>query len=452
MLSPLFGNLNPLGFKFFASSDLLEFLLRDDYTTSDAAPVNTPRTCEPGAGILNFTQTGANNEFTISDERLIFPIEPNTGSSGALSDETFTRTPGLALATTNIIHSPKPNGTSGGFPAMWKASQNVDGTTTGGARWGLIFVAGTIRAAANTAVAVSLRSYWYGARYKCVTVLLSTGAVMFVKGANCFDWTCLFISTSGTNTPLYAGLMTFANGGLISQKTFRVAQLPEQFETSSGFVVNQQLSAEDCAVLDALFVGDDATITKQLVSSGDSISIGLAADTGITLFAEQATNILGSEWDPRSIGAGGNTIAAVTAANATRVLALYDATLERNLVVYYVGTPDILSLTSLATIQSNLTTLIQNAVAGGFEVVACTHASMGGTANDSAVEALRQDVATWLRAEYLNIGATYLADIANTVIGAPGACNNLTYSLDKVHLTNAAHAIMGQTIAAAISA
>ena len=41
----------------FARKGGVEFLLRDEFTTPDAAPITSPRTCEPGPGTLTFVDT-----------------------------------------------------------------------------------------------------------------------------------------------------------------------------------------------------------------------------------------------------------------------------------------------------------------------------------------------------------------------------------------------------------
>lgn len=57
----------------------IEFLLFDTFTTDDAAPVASPRTCEPGPGTLTITDTG--NKVSISGGSVVI-----SGATSGLSD------------------------------------------------------------------------------------------------------------------------------------------------------------------------------------------------------------------------------------------------------------------------------------------------------------------------------------------------------------------------------
>lgn len=565
----------------------LTFLLRDDFTTSDAAPVNTPRTCEPGPGILNFTQTNAANQLSISNTNLVYPRNSTVGNGGAVSSTSYARTPGLALAGSFI------QDVGGGTvaPAVWKALANVNQGAGSGERWGYLLQTGAINCAFGVLGLTALHPLWYGVEYSLVSVLRTSGAYLFIKGGLYLDWTLLFVSKVSSTSPVY-GVIAAGNGAgsFRKQRTFRVSQLPAPFDsdtaftadvhsgsisagqqlthpanfmyeftlttlpgagviaiefrrvdannfwsieitsagainiyttvagvktlrtTSSGFVAGNTIylsayhyfvrilqstgalvsstdfytaqngqvqslgtggaisnltvystetSSEESAILDALFVGKEpANVTKRIVASGDSISIGTGAADVTSIFATKAAAALGDGWGAACQGTGGLSIAGIAALNTERALSLYNSALERNVCVYYAGTNDLLgslsnvaTMTPLATMQSGYSALCQQAKDAGFFVVACTIASLGGTTNyDATVESQRQAFNAWLRLNYTTF-ADALADIgANATIGAPGACDNTTYFIGKIHPTDAGHVVMGQELAAVIPA
>ena len=70
----------------------LTWLLYDEFTTADAAPITSPRTCEPGPGTL--TVTGA--ALSIANDRLVIPA-PSSTWEGVSSIDGFSRAAGLAV-------------------------------------------------------------------------------------------------------------------------------------------------------------------------------------------------------------------------------------------------------------------------------------------------------------------------------------------------------------------
>jgi len=70
----------------------LDWLLYDTFQTADAAPITSPRTCEPGPGTL--TVTG--NALSIANDRLVIPA-PSSTWEGVSSVGGFTLGAGLAI-------------------------------------------------------------------------------------------------------------------------------------------------------------------------------------------------------------------------------------------------------------------------------------------------------------------------------------------------------------------
>jgi len=75
----------------------LVWLLRDLFTTDDAAPITSPRTCEPGPGTLLATEV--DGSFAVTGEELVFTAQttPATGDQKLNADDGITRDAGIGL-------------------------------------------------------------------------------------------------------------------------------------------------------------------------------------------------------------------------------------------------------------------------------------------------------------------------------------------------------------------
>lgn len=97
---PTREELELLGYQFFAAGKHRRgtgsTLLKDEFRTSDAAPIASPRTAEPGPGTLTFVQTDGTQ--AISGGKLVFTAQttPVWGDQG-FSADVQTRAAGLAL-------------------------------------------------------------------------------------------------------------------------------------------------------------------------------------------------------------------------------------------------------------------------------------------------------------------------------------------------------------------
>jgi hypothetical protein len=96
-MTPLGGQLTPLA---TPTAGGPAYLLLDRFTTNQAAPLTSPRTAEPGPGMLEFIDTG--NRFSISGNAL---VSASGGTATTLlfrSPSTYTRVNGLA-ATLKVV-------------------------------------------------------------------------------------------------------------------------------------------------------------------------------------------------------------------------------------------------------------------------------------------------------------------------------------------------------------
>jgi hypothetical protein len=73
----------------------LVYLLRDEFTTDEAAPITTPRTCEPGPGALTLVQT---RPLSISGQKLVFGGAPGSWTTqGGYSEQAILRAAGVVI-------------------------------------------------------------------------------------------------------------------------------------------------------------------------------------------------------------------------------------------------------------------------------------------------------------------------------------------------------------------
>lgn len=86
------------------------FLLRDEFTTLEAAPVASPRDCEPGPGITTFDQT--DGQFLIIADELVWPVQatPTWGDQDFYSTDD---TPAVYARKTGRVYKTRLALTSG---------------------------------------------------------------------------------------------------------------------------------------------------------------------------------------------------------------------------------------------------------------------------------------------------------------------------------------------------
>jgi len=69
----------------------------DNFTTDDAAPITTPRTCEPGPGTWTVTQTG--NDIDLVSGEAVFSGYVSSSDPSLVSVSSYARSIGRALIT-----------------------------------------------------------------------------------------------------------------------------------------------------------------------------------------------------------------------------------------------------------------------------------------------------------------------------------------------------------------
>lgn len=209
--------------------DDLVFLLRDEFTTDQSAPITSPRTCEPGPGTL--TVTDASNVISISSGNLVY--NGVAAAASGLVSGNYSRVAGkcLVLYLNSVTASP-------GSQSFFGIAEN---TTHGNSGW----VAGLALAASGTNHNVAVNSN------ALVGITLSgspTNAKLYfiVRSAGGFvviDNTLQYVSNQLTSS-LYDKV---SGGASALTRTFSVgywrrAQLSAPWDSDYGIATNRVAS------------------------------------------------------------------------------------------------------------------------------------------------------------------------------------------------------------------
>lgn len=180
------------------------WLLDDQFTTAESAPLASPRTAEP-TGTLTLVQT--DGQFSISSNKLNFPAQstPVWGDQGLYRASTFTRAAGLVLfGKLNF----SINGGSSGFLGFGNGSgvsfSNIAGEAIfplPGSGWALLLPTSGNRIVAGIPAAAT--------NYDLAVIARSTGYYFLIKGGAFTNWSLLWASK--TNSANLAP--TFGNAG-----------------------------------------------------------------------------------------------------------------------------------------------------------------------------------------------------------------------------------------------
>jgi hypothetical protein len=224
---------------FSAAGEAVTYLLRDDFITDDAAPLDSPRTCEPGPGTLTAAQN--DGQFSISSGGLQVPVQttPVFGDLGfycnAAGGAAFTRAAGLAL-----LHTINFATLTGGDSTIlgW-----ANATTLGAAT----FEAGALLNSTDfrpySANATSAAALATGNVYAIAYVLRSAGHFLLVKGGAFASWTLVWVNAAGASASMYPGFLNQDNTGTFDN--LRVSSLAAPWATDYGIATQQLSGARD---------------------------------------------------------------------------------------------------------------------------------------------------------------------------------------------------------------
>lgn len=216
------------------------YVLRDEFTTDAAAPLTSPRTCEPGPGNLTLIQT--DGQQSILNGKLVMPAQssPVWGDQGWRSTNALTRATGLL-----ILVERTPTGTVGDahhvgllssttFPTSYNASQ-IEATLYFSA------VSNRLYMINNPAGDIFLdgNSVWSTDNsYQVAIVCRGTGYFFFIKGGTYSDWTLIWLQPFDATANPYVFSSSLAQAATFDY--VRVRQLSNSWTTDNGIALTAQ--------------------------------------------------------------------------------------------------------------------------------------------------------------------------------------------------------------------
>lgn len=202
------------------------FLFRDDFTTTEAAPLTSPRTSEPGPGIFtNHADAGAAE---ISGGKLTITTPTTYGAYGSAQ----TRVTGLCVAINFTVVDGIRNWRIG-----WWQSTTID--SAGGTRAHQLGSHSDVNVDVFEEVGnfdeVGIHATATPANY---FIILRTTGAFYVIGD-----TLVMVSTIPNNTPVYPAIYKDELGAEID--FLRVSQLPVPWDTDNGIATEILAGARD---------------------------------------------------------------------------------------------------------------------------------------------------------------------------------------------------------------
>ena len=165
------------------------YLFKDQFTTNQAAPITTPRTCEPGPGTL--VVIDLDTTISISSNKLAFAGGGTAGwnRKAVYSPSSIARVNGLAIYGKVVRGAGDQIFSLPGF--------NKNNTDFNGNNIDIAWYYGNWR---NTGVFFSLSG---GVEYKFLNIVRSTGYFGLIKGGIFSEWTLKAVSSFGADATLY---------------------------------------------------------------------------------------------------------------------------------------------------------------------------------------------------------------------------------------------------------
>jgi len=200
------------------------FLLRDEFVTDEAAPIASPRTCEPGPGTCVVTDTL--NVLSVSGGRLVATSGAGYGDPGVWGD-LFTRAVGMAVFGEIIeIESGRE---LFGFDTDRSSLPNQ----------ALFFFGNNLYAYENTQIEVG--GCALNTSYVLSVVQRTAGTFYLIRGGVYTNWTLLYVANVLNYTQMYPCCVGHTKGW--SAGYMRRAQLASSWATDYGIATNRVESA-----------------------------------------------------------------------------------------------------------------------------------------------------------------------------------------------------------------
>jgi hypothetical protein len=225
----------------------ITYLLRDEFTTAEASPIASPRTCEPGPGTLTIVENdGALN---ISAGSMVFTAQttPAWGDLGVIGTA-LTRAEGLVLS---VIRTQASNKYS--HPISFQnlnALPNADTPANSDASFYIPATANVLASYNGNNGAVYVATLTTDVPHQYAIVLRSAGAYYLIKGGIYTEWTLVWVTKLGTTATLYPAIESYNAAG--TADSLRVAQLSKPWSDTNGIATNITASANAGATTTSL--------------------------------------------------------------------------------------------------------------------------------------------------------------------------------------------------------
>jgi hypothetical protein len=195
------------------------YLLRDLFTTAQAAPLG--RQCEPGPGALAVVDTAS--KLSVASGKLQVAAGGGAGDPGVWG-AALSRTAGRALLAT-------VNSTSGLGYFGWDTNQSGD---PGAGGW---YFSGATARLYEAATPYGLETISNGVDYHFAVVQRGTGLFLLYKLAAASTWTLAWVSNVNSTATLYPA---FAGNSFVGTlDDLRVTDLPGAWATDYGIALNR---------------------------------------------------------------------------------------------------------------------------------------------------------------------------------------------------------------------
>lgn len=208
------------------------YLLKDQFTSADPAPLVTPRACEPGPGTLTATET--DGSFSISGGALNFAAQttPNWGDLALVDATGTTRTAGRALYFKVYL-----NNVVGQVMIGWCTATVGNHTIFDAAvRFNLTNIQNVLSGVFSSIDACAATT-----AYQVCLIVKSIGFLLFIKGGTFTEWTLLWVSSLNSTAALYPRILNYDSAGTIDD--FYVTTLASPFNTDMGYATYQLAGA-----------------------------------------------------------------------------------------------------------------------------------------------------------------------------------------------------------------
>jgi hypothetical protein len=334
----------------FGGAPTLAYLVSDEFTSDEAAPLTSPRTAEPGPGTMTIVDTAS--RLSIGGDQLVQSGNHVAAGDPGIWAEGITRAAGLAVIG-KLTAGSNSLSMSFGFDSNQAGGQTVAIYFLGG---GLIRVLDT--SGANNAGAYTATTY------DLAVVLRTTGAFYFIKGGAYTLWTLLFVGVNqnfATAFGAWQAEAAVANGGSLLDY-LRLRQLPAPFDTDYGLATinDTTLTTGDTFVGNADGSHDFFFTLPSSPTGGDKIELRYRRQDASNYWsAYSQRNVGNTAWDFLL-----DEVVAGTPTNKTTVTG--------------VGTPDAIRVVSSGSVHTVWTKATTTWTQRGTAVTDATHAAQTG--------------------------------------------------------------------------